>query len=210
MGRNRSEGKLFLYGLLSLILFLGLIQIFISGKPLFLVLESFGLFFLLILTIIGFVGYKSGWGESVLFFMFLLYMINLSLVWFVYDSLYLVLFLLSLLGFLYAIPYKGRQEKMEKPVEKITEEEPHSVVFDEPVSEKDVPEVVTVSAKKTVAKKKVSAVKHSPGKFLASKSSNVYHVPKCEWAKRIQKTRRVWFKKKEDAWEKGYKSHSCV
>jgi methylphosphotriester-DNA--protein-cysteine methyltransferase len=53
-------------------------------------------------------------------------------------------------------------------------------------------------------------VKFVPGKYIASKSSNVYHEPKCDWAKKIHKSRQLWFASKEEAWEKGFKAHSCV
>lgn len=49
-----------------------------------------------------------------------------------------------------------------------------------------------------------------PGKFLASSSSNYYHSPKCDWAKKINPKRRVWFNSKEEAKKKGYKMHSCL
>ena len=66
----------------------------------------------------------------------------------------------------------------------------------------------TISKSKTIRKNKPS--RHSPGKYVASARSNIYHAPKCEWAKKINSIRRVWFKSKEAAWEKGYKAHNCV
>ena len=78
----------------------------------------------------------------------------------------------------------------------------------------DVPAVkVEEKAPKVVAKKvtaKKPAAKHSPGKYVASNMSNVYHEPKCEWAKRIAKNRRVWFKDKREATNKKYRKHACV
>jgi len=91
-------------------------------------------------------------------------------------------------------------------------EESHSVVFDT-----TKPQTTTVDAAKTVAAKTSPTTpqskilsKHSPGKYVASKQSNVYHEPKCDWAKKIAKNRQLWFNTKENAWEKGYKGHSCV
>jgi len=49
-----------------------------------------------------------------------------------------------------------------------------------------------------------------PGKFVASSNSEYYHSPKCDWAKKINEKRRVWFNSKEEAKKKGYKMHSCL
>ena len=49
-----------------------------------------------------------------------------------------------------------------------------------------------------------------PGKYLASKRSDVYHAPKCDWAKKISKSQRVWFKSDEEAKKAGYRKHSCL
>lgn len=49
-----------------------------------------------------------------------------------------------------------------------------------------------------------------PGKYLASIRGAVYHVPKCDWAKKISKKSRIWFKSDEEARKKGYKKHSCL
>ncbi len=60
----------------------------------------------------------------------------------------------------------------------------------------------------------VKAVKveteYTPGKYVASLRSNQYHEPRCDWAKKIKRERQVWFKEKQDAWERGYRAHACV
>ena len=202
MTEGKSRFKLVVYAILIVILFFALIRIFAYGSGMFFNLELLGFIVLLLLSIIGFIGYVSSWGERVLFFVFLFYIANLVLLWYFQGSLYVVLLFLSLVGFLMSLPKKAascscNKKKQECAVKE--EPEPHSMVFDEPKKE--------AAEKKT--EKKVTA-KHSPGKYVASKSSNVYHEPKCDWAKRINKNRQVWFAKKEDAWEKGYKAHSCV
>tara|TARA_Y100000310_G_scaffold339993_1_gene434389 strand:+ start:1110 stop:1712 length:603 start_codon:yes stop_codon:yes gene_type:complete len=197
---ERSGGKLFIYALLFVILFFGFVKIFIDATGRwFFTLEFIGLLFLLLLMVIGFIGYQKSWGERVFLFVFLFYIVNLVLVWLYNESLFLVLLLLALFGFLIAVVGTSEGEREgEEPV--YDSSEPHSVVFD-PVEEK---EEVKVAASRTVK------AKHSPGKYVASKSSNVYHEPKCEWAGKIKKPRQVWFAAKEDAWEQGYKAHSCV
>jgi hypothetical protein len=54
------------------------------------------------------------------------------------------------------------------------------------------------------------AAAYYPGKFIASSNSTYYHAPKCDWAKKINEKRRVWFSSKEEARKKGYKMHSCL
>ena len=51
---------------------------------------------------------------------------------------------------------------------------------------------------------------YTPGKFVGSKTGHSYHIPKCDWAKRIKKKRQVWFDSKEEAKKEKYKPHSCV
>ena len=80
-----------------------------------------------------------------------------------------------------------------------TKAQPHSVVFDKAPAEE-------MKKEKKVSK---SAATFSPGKYVASARSNLYHEPKCEWAKKIKKDRRLWFTEKEEAWQKGFKAHNC-
>jgi hypothetical protein len=198
MATQKSGFKLLIYAVLLLLLLFGLIRIFVNTSGSFFLLELFGTLFLLLLTLIGFAGYKS-WGERVLFFVFLFYLINLVLIWYHTNALYLVLLFIAVAGFLLSSPHRNNNcDDCSNPVS----EEPHSEVF-EPVRYEEPKEVKT--AAKTSAK-----TQYSPGKFLASKRGNVYHLPKCDWAKRISKTGQVWFKSKEEAWEKGYKAHSCI
>ena len=124
-----------------------------------------------------------------------------------------MLLLLTLIGFLMSFPKKPDQEDCHECFEKPEfEEEPHSEVFDPVVKEEEKSEtkVVKTVDVKTKAVKEIVKAKHSPGKYIASSYSNVYHEPKCEWAKRISVKRRVWFKDKREATNKKYKKHSCV
>jgi predicted membrane protein len=179
---GKSSGKLLIYGVLLIVLFLGLIRIFVNGGGNFFRLELIGLFILSLGSFVGFIGYRSNWGERVLFAVFFLYVGNLIAIWYFTGTLFFVLLILALIGFALALP---KRQMFQEPEE-------HSVVFD------------------PVEKKMEKKSNHSPGKFVASKSSNVYHAPKCDWAKRIHKDRRVWFENKDAAWEKGYKGHSCI
>ena len=48
------------------------------------------------------------------------------------------------------------------------------------------------------------------GMFVASKNSKIYHLPDCQYAKRINEGNKIYFKSAEEAREKGYSPHSCV
>ncbi|MBI4983645.1 hypothetical protein HZC32_03300 [Candidatus Woesearchaeota archaeon] len=104
----------------------------------------------------------------------------------------MTLLLLALVGFLISLP--GREAVLAA-----VSGEPHSMVFDSPPVGKEV-----------AAEEKKPEVKFTPGKYVASKSSNTYHEPKCDWAKKIYPARRIWFNTSGEAKEKGYKAHSCV
>jgi len=49
-----------------------------------------------------------------------------------------------------------------------------------------------------------------PGKYVASKTGSKYHIPKCDWAKRIKKSNQVWLDTEAEAKKKGYKKDTCV
>jgi|APSaa5957512622_1039677.scaffolds.fasta_scaffold50474_2 hypothetical protein len=212
MAEEKGFGKLIVYAIILVLLFFGMIRIFINSAGNFFNLELLGFLFLLLLALIGFIGYVKVWGERVLFFVFLFYLVNLVLVWRYTDGISFLLLFLALIGFLIAVPKKvcsSCEPESEVVPQFVSEasEEPHSEVFD--VSEVEVEEEPVVKVTKKVAAKK-PAVKHSPGKYVASNMSNVYHEPKCEWAKRIKSDRLIWFKDKREATNKKYKKHICV
>jgi|SRR3989344_7327816 len=215
---EKSRFKLILYAVFMVILLFGLVRIIaLAGGQAF-YFEFFGLLFLLVLTVIGFVGYVKRWGENILFFVFLCYLLNLILVWYFLGALYLTLLLLAVVGLLLGFP--KRPEKRSRSVSSpsspsVPSSEPHSEVFDVPKTHvlKTEVEAEPKAEKAAATSKSVSgkpATYYSPGKLVASSASNIYHEPKCEWAKKIVKQRRVWFNSKEEAWEKGYRAHSCI
>ena len=48
------------------------------------------------------------------------------------------------------------------------------------------------------------------GMFVASKNSKIYHLPDCQYVKRIKDENKIFFKSAEEAREKGFSPHSCV
>lgn len=234
---------LVLYGVLFLIICLGLVQIIQTTQSTILFfLESAGLLFFLFLVLLGFIGAGKKWGQNLFFTVFLFSLLNLVVGWwFLRGTFFGFLVVIAVFGLILSIIKKNP-----KSVKKSIVEEVRSIGFDEPkdskvekvaeakvikLKRKTDPKAETVAEAKIVklktypksvkdkkdqTEKKTSSivsspiVKHFPGKFVASKNSNVYHAPKCEWAKKIAKTRRLWFASQEEAWEKGYKGHTCI
>ena len=190
---SKNAGKLVLHGVLIAILLFGLVRILIGGGPNFLRLELAGMLFLLFLSLLGFIQYHSKWGELILSLVFVFYIFNLLLIWLRYQSLYVTLLILALVGFYLAI------FSSYKPTSLPSNPEAHNMILDNPAMK-----VAEETSKENVATSFI------PGKLVASKQSNQFHEPKCEWAKKIRKERRLWFSSKQEAWEKGYRSHSCV
>lgn len=199
---ERDSTKLILSGILLLVLFFGSIRILITGGRYFLPLELLGLLALILLSFIAFIGYSRPWGRMLLLVVFLLYLGNLILIRLVQGQLYIILLLLALIGFLIMVPW-GAPRRASLPVKPSPKkaDEPHSVVFDP--AEK-------AAAKGAVAKTPTRTAIFSPGKYVASSQSNQFHAPACDWAKKIQKARQVWFRDLDEAFEKGYRKHSCL
>ncbi|MBS3166419.1 hypothetical protein J4444_04820 [Candidatus Woesearchaeota archaeon] len=245
-GEKHSRIKLLTYSLLLAILFFALIAIFMRAGRVFLGLELLGLIFLLLLTVIAFIKYDS-WGEKVIFLVFVFYLGDLLLIWWFKGSLYLILVVIAVLGFILSFPIKSHgtkkakqtaiKRKRELPGRTISvrenkvsksevsgvnrnevNEEPHSMIFEsEPVSlDAEVkvfhPTKGEINLREHLKEQKEQKVKatYSPGKYVASKRSNQYHEPRCDWAKKISKEHRVWFADKKEAVSKGYTEHSCL
>lgn len=208
MFAKKTPQKLMLYAFLFFLTFFGLIRIFSASGGYFFQLELMGLLFLLLLTFIGFIFYRT-WGERVFLFVFLFYLINLILIWYFFNSLYLTLIILAVIGFLLSIPVlkcRKRSGIQRREQKRSTPEEPHSEVFE---TEQSYGESKIIETPKKVNVKRTET-KFSPGKYVASKNSNTFHEPKCDWAKKIAPLHRIWFKTKADAWEMQYKAHDCV
>ena len=141
-------------------------------------------------------------------------------IWVHYHQLYISLTLVAALGLLTSIPHRSSRSCEVKCGEKCGQEcnnccgtcqcgpEPMTSAPPQRMSAKVEPKAaVEVEAKESATPVKAKFI---PGKYEASKRSNVYHEPKCDWAKKIQKVRQVWFASREEALNKGYKKHDCV
>ena len=197
----KDAGKLFFQSLLLLILLFGLVRLVTVKSGTLMVLELLLLGLLLVLSAVGLATYKHP-RSRVLFLVFLLYTGNLLLLWYFYQSLYLVLLLVSVVALLVSMPCCRKKSAGESKKEgESTPPKPATSAPPQKVGE--AKEVERREAAKVTAK-------FTPGKYVASRRSNVYHEPKCDWAKKIQKDRRLWFASREEALNKGYKKHDCV
>ena len=201
--KQKSVGKLFFQSLLLLILLFGLVRLIVMKSGKFALLELAGLLVLLLLSVIGLATYNHS-GDRILFFVFLLYTANILSIWLHYHSLYLILLLVSLVGFWVSMPGRAAGKCKEEHCE--TSCEPTSSAPPQKIGEAKAIEPKVIAKEAAVPAK----AKFTPGKYVASKRSNVYHEPKCDWAKKIQKDRRLWFASREEALNKGYKKHGCV
>ncbi|MEK6939820.1 MAG: hypothetical protein AABX31_03765 [Nanoarchaeota archaeon] len=190
--KQKSPGKFLFQSLLLVILLVCLALKGFSSS-----IELIAFVALLFLSVVGLVAYRT-YGEKMLFVVFSLFVLDVVVLWLPSNSLYFTLLLVSLLGLWVSMP-SSRKCKEEECCEPVSSPPPQKVVDGKVVEAK--PEAKAEPSKKTT---------FSPGKYVASKRSNVYHEPKCEWAKKIQKDRRVWFASREEALNKGYKKHDCV
>lgn len=72
--------------------------------------------------------------------------------------------------------------------------------------------VVQIGRKKRKSKvaKKPVVTTYTPGKVIASKTSSYYHIPKCDWAKKISKGNEIWYESDAEAKKAGLKAHNCA
>lgn len=73
-------------------------------------------------------------------------------------------------------------------------------------SHSDKPSPSSASASPSSKPKKT----FEPGRYIASKTGVKFHSPRCIWAKKIAKSRRIWFDDKNSAKKKGLKPCACV
>jgi hypothetical protein len=145
------------------------------------------LFILLAITIFAGVYKNRNWAWKVASLYFLLFLIVISFIYLNSRGVYVfgASSLLAAIGFLLAV-FNIQKERM----------------LHAPPAPENEPEELKVVPYGKVSKS------YKPGKFIASTRGGVYHIPKCDWAKRIRTP--TWFDSEEDAKKKGYKPHSCL
>ena len=179
----------FVMYVILLVTFLGLINM-IFGLHRFAFIAEFlillGLFLVALISVIG-INTDSRWAWILLKIFFIFVFLDMLLINAVSASkspYFLHLLVIAGVGFF--ISFFSIPKKVEEAEEK--------------KATKSVKSSKTTSTKKTF----------TPGKYIASKTGVKYHVPKCDWAKRIKKSNAVWFNSKEAAKKAGYKKDACV
>jgi len=196
---DRKKGVFIAIILIMLILFLGLINIIFDLTGIFFAFEFLLLLALLsagvALTIGVYLSEESLVWSSLLVF-FGLNLINLSVLYFSNSSFSKILFpiIAGALGFLIAMVKK-------KSIPKNSETENSSDIetnHEENIEEKEEKEEEDIK------------MNFIPGKYIASETGKKYHIPRCDWAKKISKKNIVWLDDKKEAKKKGYDACKCV
>jgi len=177
-----SKFSFFITDIILLMVFLGLVMIIFRLSGIGFLLELLAVVILLFIAFIALIPAYSGsrGGWGFLSGVFLLILLNL-LVIYIRTSMSGKIYLLTLL--FAAIGFVISTINIKK------EEE-----FEEPIEEEKEEEVYT---------------NFEPGKYIASNRGTTYHIPKCDWAKKIKKKNQVWFDDEKEA-KKKFKAHSCV
>jgi len=94
-----------------------------------------------------------------------------------------------------------------------------SLVFSQPncqTTAQDIETKSTTNATATLSSKSVAgdsqntiASENQRCAFVASKNSNKYHLPTCQWAKRIKPENQICFSSKQEAESRGYQGAKC-
>jgi energy-coupling factor transporter transmembrane protein EcfT len=179
-----SKFSFFVIDILLLIAFLGLMRMIFRFNGLRFLLELLAVVILLFIAFIALIpaysGSKGGWGFlSGVFFLILLNLLVIYIRTNMWGKLFLGTSLFAALGFVISVANIKKEEEE---------------FYEGPVEEEKEEEVYT---------------NFEPGKYVATKTGSTYHIPKCDWAKKIKKSNQVWFDD-EKAAKKNYKKHSCV
>lgn len=193
---EHSFKRFLLHSFLSIIIFYFLARIlFSAGGRLFFAELAFLAGAAFIFTVFVVLYFITRWGERVIFFFYLINLANLVFLGYIQQRIYLLILLISLIGFVFSLIRKERKEEPQpKP---------------ESISSGVLPQTESLPEETEKSTRPIIKEEFKPGKFVASQNSTYYHQPKCDWAKKINRKRRVWFYSKEEAEEKGYKLHNC-
>ena len=207
MTPHNHAWKLTSYAVLFVLLFFGLLQVTLQARGKVFALEALGALVLALFVFAGGLTYDKGKGEKLFFAVFVLVIANLLFLRAFTGDLYVVMPLFALVGVALGFPRRCAPRCYDDDRKT---EEPHSVVFDPAKNgeEKKVGEKGKMEQEVKTETKNTATF--SPGKYVASSKSNVFHEARCDWAKKVSKTHQLWFSSKKEAEEKKYKPHGCV
>ncbi|MBU1111796.1 MAG: hypothetical protein ABIG93_02075 [archaeon] len=203
----RGKIKLFLSAIIVLVLLLFLLRVFSNFGGLAWTLELIGTTVLAIFAVFGLALSKSSCGERAMFVVSILNFGNIILMWYLLGVFSYILFFLTLILLLLNFPNRTWRKSCDKSCCELPRSvEPHSEIF----PDNDVKVTVKNEGLKVVPSAAKKTVTNKSSNLVASSRSKIYHKPSCDWAKKINPKGKITFKSKEEAWEKGYRAHSCV
>jgi len=188
---EKNRGLFLAMVIVMFILFLSLINIVFDLTGVFFIFEFLLLLILLLAGVIftaRIIHNSDNWMWSGLMVFFGINLVNISCLFWINANFSDVILPLTVgaAGFVIALVKKGS----EKEQDDVTEEERPAV--------KEAPKIEDIK------------VNFSPGKYVASEIGKKYHIPKCDFAKKINKNNIVWFDDKSDAKRKGYMPCKCI
>lgn len=199
MGEENHRGRFVAIIIIMFILFLSLISIVfdLSGGLFIFELLLLLLFLLSGISFTAAVYYSRDWIWRALLVFFGINLINLSFLYFIGVSFGGVILPLTIgvAGFIASLVKKDSEEGELDEIGEIQTEPEDQIETEEKKEEKKMEDI---------------KVNFSPGKYVASETGKKYHIPKCDWAKKINKKRIVWFDDKKEAKKKGYLPCKCV
>lgn len=187
MAKGKIGGFL-VHTIILVILFLSLINIIFSFHAKMLIGEVLLLMFFILVALVSMAGKlgANNWSNRGLLLLYWLNLANFVFIWWIDSRIPSGTIILTIIGFLIAaVTFKTYEE-----------EDDFEDNFEEIQAPKEESPTVTSS--------------FEPGKYVTSKTGKKFHIPKCDWAKRIKKSSQVWFNDKELAKQKGYKACDCV
>ena len=154
------------------------------------------------LTFAMFVIYHNKkWGWTLLGATLIILLLNtlfISLLSRTFETSHITTIFFSVVGLVLTL--LNLKKPMQEPSDTKIEEQLDKAKNYYPFIDKMEPELAKSNVEKTF----------TPGKFVASKKAGKYHVPKCDWAKRISKSNQVWFNSKEEAESQGFEKDGCI
>lgn len=200
---SNARGLLVILSFFLAMLLLALIKIIIPQTGISLYLELFGLIFLMFLAALAYLGFPEKWSRLLFATVFILYAVNLLVMWIFKDTLYVVLLVTSLIGVLLSLMPAHHPQKSHHSAQP-----DHSIMYSA-TGESAAQKVAQLSQDDNSSPSTLNTT-HSPGKYVASVKGKFFHEPKSEWAQKISRKNRVWFHSKSQAQAAGYKPHKSV
>ena len=190
------------FNLLLLVMFIELITtVFNLGGKVFIgELLLLGIFMFVALVLMLALFFDAQWSFPAFMIFFAVNLINIFFIYFNYQTHLLSIILITgvcILGLITSIVNTGTDEEDRSELEDNTKEEHAKILLENELE--------------GIKDSRVELAKEfEPGKYVGSETGTKYHVGTCDWAKRINKKKQVWFNDKAEAKKKGYKACSCI